>query len=54
MLRDGLMRFGNRDEGGRSRASVEIFVGASDHEIDPITVEPELDHAGGMAHVPYR
>src|ERR1700683_5275411 len=43
----------NGNEGRRSRASVEIFVGAPDREIDGITVEGDFHHAERMAEVPY-
>src|ERR1700682_2060298 len=53
MLGGGLMRLRDGNECRRARTTVEIFVGATDGEVDSMTVEGDLHHADRMTEVPY-
>ena len=48
----GLVAGRDVQEGGRSRAAVEVLVSAPDGEVGPVLVEPDLEHAGRVAQVP--
>ena len=47
------MRLRDGNECRRARTTVEIFVGATDGEVDSMTVEGDLHHADRMTEVPY-
>src|SRR6266480_195699 len=50
----GVMVSRDVDKRRRSRTSVQIFVRASDREIDGMAIECKLDYAGGMTDIPHR
>src|SRR5258708_4016363 len=53
MLCRGLMGFCDGNKGRRARTSVQIFVSATDREVDGIKVECDFHHADRMAEVPH-
>src|SRR5882757_3754694 len=53
MLRGGLMGCCDRNKGGGSGTSVQIFVCATDREIDRMKIEGEFYHADGMTEIPH-
>src|ERR1700733_7406664 len=40
------------NECGGARASVQIFVGTADREIDGVAIEPDFHHTCGMTEIP--
>src|SRR5665213_4434124 len=53
MFGRGLMSFCDSNECRRSRSSVQVFIGASDREIDSVEIELDFDDADRMTEVPY-